>query len=429
MVPILTKLVLNLKSVCCGPNIKDMGLFKMVFSTKGSFVKDARLRYDGRDVYALSGQYTYFFSFFEACDLIKGMGSSFNIDDVKLSRKHENGCLEKDIKPFINDEDATLLDLYAEKSSCGVEIYIEQRLSSVEMDMEHVMDVDYMTDELDSGADDDSCVDGHAVIRFNEEETLRKHFIFKMGMEFSSLKKFKKVVLEHCVLNGREVRVIVEKLKNNSGMKLNEVVADLRLRFAIEIIESRAFKARQLARKVVEGDSAKQYSIIWSYDAELRRESKGNTLKLNIIGLPPWFERFYICFYGTSAGIEEEYPEFEHMFYLRNLYANFKKKFGGGTLYRDLVMAATKETFYEAHEDKMNQIKEVSLDAFEWINVIPKHKVTPSQPEVTPSQHEVTPSQPKVIHATQFSVSFVEAMKMYSGIDHDELAAFLNDDA
>lgn len=131
---------------------------------------------------------------------------------------------------------------------------------------------------------------------------------------------------------------------------------------------------------------------------------------------------------GTSAGIEEEYPEFEHMFYLRNLYANFKK-FGGGILYRDLVMAATKETFYEANEDKMNQIKEVSLDAFEWINAIPKHKVTPSQTEVTPSQHEVTPSQPKVIHATQFSVIFVEAMKMYFGIDHDELAAFLNYDS
>lgn len=109
-----------------------MGLFKMVFSTKGSFVKDARLRYDGRDVYALSGQYSYFSSFFEAYDLIKGIGSSFNIDDVKLWRKHEDGCLEKDLKPFINDKDATLLALYAEKSSFGVEIYIEQRLSSGE---------------------------------------------------------------------------------------------------------------------------------------------------------------------------------------------------------------------------------------------------------------------------------------------------------
>ena len=48
--------------------------------------------------------------------------------------------------------------------------------------------------------------------------------------------------------------------------------------------------------------------------------------------------------------------------------------FGGGTLYRDLIMAAAKATYFEAHEDKMNQIKEVSPYAFDWLNVIPKKK-------------------------------------------------------
>lgn len=67
---------------------------------------------------------------------------------------------------------------------------------------------------------------------------------------------------------------------------------------------------------------------------------------------------------------EEEYPEFEHKFCLRHLYAKFKKKFGGGTLFRDLIMVAANANFFEAHEDKMNQIKEVSLNAFEWLNVI-----------------------------------------------------------
>lgn len=45
-------------------------------------------------------------------------------------------------------------------------------------------------------------------------------------------------------------------------MKLNEVVGYLRLRFAIEITGCMTFKARHLARKVVEGDSAKQYSML-----------------------------------------------------------------------------------------------------------------------------------------------------------------------
>ncbi|KAI5398433.1 hypothetical protein KIW84_063994 [Lathyrus oleraceus] len=137
------------------------------------------------------------------------------------------------------------------------------------MDMEHVIENDYMIDELDIGADEDSCDDMPIVIRFTEEETLKKDFIYKVGMEFSSLNQFKKVVLEHSVLNGREkhkygrkffnknvnvdwvARVVVDMLKNNSTMKLNEVEADVRPRFATEITGCMAFKARQLARKVV----------------------------------------------------------------------------------------------------------------------------------------------------------------------------------
>ncbi|KAI5383960.1 hypothetical protein KIW84_071084 [Lathyrus oleraceus] len=109
-----------------------MWLFKVIFYTKGSFVKDERLRYDGGDVYALSGQDSDFWSFFEVCDLIKGIDSSLNIDDVKLWWKHEYGCLEKDLKPFVNDEDATVLVFYTEKSNCDVEIYTEPRSSSGE---------------------------------------------------------------------------------------------------------------------------------------------------------------------------------------------------------------------------------------------------------------------------------------------------------
>lgn len=81
-----------------------------------------------------------------------------------------------------------------------------------------------------------------------------------------------------------------------------------------------------------------------------------------------------LCVHGLAHVFEEEYPEFEHMFCLRHLYANFKKKFEGGTLFRDIIMVAAKETFYGTHENKMNKIKEMSLDAFEWLNDIHKHK-------------------------------------------------------
>ncbi|XP_058744588.1 uncharacterized protein LOC131617289 [Vicia villosa] len=575
-----------------------MGLFKVVFFTNGKFVRDEGVSYEGGDVFAIAGQDPDFWSYFEACDLLKSLDASFIKEDVKMWWKSEHGSLENDLKPLVNDEDATLLAMCAEETKSDIEIYTEPKdnvnsedsedsessedsldgihfedseeermndndedvgeeinnsgaggvedgaggvedgaggiengaggtesgaggihtgMMTAEMEREHIIDDDYLTDELDSGADDDSDGGRPSMVKFRDDEKLRKEFKFKVGMEFSSLKQFKKAVLEHNVLNGREVkfakndgercrvickdkqqcgytvlcsrvlrtesfriktliqkhkcgrkffnknanadwvsRIIVDKLKNNSGMKLNEIVSDVRLRFATEITGCRAFKARQIARRVVEGDSAKQYTMLWSYGAELRRACIGNTFKLNISGLPPKFERCYMCFDGTKrafkngcrpfigldgchlknkyGGIlliavsrdandqylplafgvvetecrdswswfmrllledigsdnrccfisdqqkglvnvfEEDYPEFEHRFCLRHLYANFKKKFGGGTLYRDLIMAAAKATYFEDHEAKMNQIKEANPDAYEWMNAIPKNK-------------------------------------------------------
>lgn len=48
--------------------------------------------------------------------------------------------------------------------------------------------------------------------------------------------------------------------------------------------------------------------------------------------------------------------------------------FRGGDFIRNLMMAATKETYFEAHEEKMMKIKEVDLDAYELLEAIPKAK-------------------------------------------------------
>lgn len=61
------------------------------------------------------------------------MNSTFNVDDVKIWWKHEDGCLKKDLKPFKNDEDASLLALFTEKNNCEVEIYTEPKLSTSDL--------------------------------------------------------------------------------------------------------------------------------------------------------------------------------------------------------------------------------------------------------------------------------------------------------
>lgn len=77
---------------------------------------------------------------------------------------------------------------------------------------------------------------------------------------------------------------------------------------------------------------------------------------------------------GLVKVFEEEYPGFKHIFCLRHLYVNFKKKFGGGTLFRDLMMVVAKATYFEEYKSKMLIINEDSLEAYEWLEAIPKTK-------------------------------------------------------
>lgn len=111
-------------------------------------------------------------------------------------------------------------------------------------------------------------------------------------------------------------------------MKLNEVVADVKLRYATEIPSCKVFKVRQLARQIIEGDSSKQYNLLWSYSVELRKASSGNTLKININcptpKLQPRFERWYIFFDGTKNTLTKTCIPFIGLDW-----CNMKNKYGG----------------------------------------------------------------------------------------------------
>lgn len=102
-----------------------MSLFKVVFYTKGYFVKELNLRYESEDIYGYTGQDNDYWSLFKARDLIKIIDSTFNVDGVKMWWKQEGGSLEKYLKPFSNDDDASLLCLFAKKNECEVQIYTE----------------------------------------------------------------------------------------------------------------------------------------------------------------------------------------------------------------------------------------------------------------------------------------------------------------
>nr|KYP51659.1 hypothetical protein KK1_026543 [Cajanus cajan] len=73
---------------------------------------------------------------------------------------------------------------------------------------------------------------------------------------------------------------------------------------------------------------------------------------------------------GLVQMFEEMMEGVEHRLCLRHLYENFKKKFGGGTMIRDLMMAAAKATYEEAWRGKMNELKALNKKAYDWLVAI-----------------------------------------------------------
>ncbi|XP_058783754.1 uncharacterized protein LOC131658483 [Vicia villosa] len=349
-------------------------------------------------------------------------------------------------------------------------------------DFEKVNDDDYVSDELGSSDPDDSDKEtGPKYEKFRKEQ-LTKDYEFKLGMEFNALVEFKNAIREWSVLNGREIKfvkndkvrvrvecrskcgflahvskvgdrhtyqlktwvgthtcarvlnnksansqwvakAVVEKLHSVEKVRVSEIMStDMRRNHSVGITKGKAWKAKEIAEQIIEGDAARQYAMLWSYAAELRRVSVGNTCKINVERpsptLQPRFGKFYFCFDGCKKGfsmacrpfigvdgchlktkyggqllvavgrdpndqyfplafgglipvVEEMFDRIEHRVCLRHLYANFKKKFGGGTLIRDLMMGAAKATYYKAWEKKMSELKQLDQKAWEWLMGVP----------------------------------------------------------
>ncbi|CAI8593138.1 unnamed protein product [Vicia faba] len=218
--------------------------FEAVYEEKGKIVallvwwphSNSNLRYEGGEVYAYSGQDFNYWSYFEACELIKGIDSKFDIGTMKIWWKHDGGDARfmdrvrekmkrnkcgKEVDTSRESSDESMKDMHLEDNEKekmndfdeGVDEGRPRGTHVVDgdarseplnnvfitrgMDRKYITEEDYMIDELDSGEDDANCDDRPSVIRFNEEVALSKDFTFKAGLEFSSLKQFKNVILKH----------------------------------------------------------------------------------------------------------------------------------------------------------------------------------------------------------------------------------------
>ncbi|XP_058746238.1 uncharacterized protein LOC131619115 [Vicia villosa] len=371
---------------------------------------------------------------------------------------------------------------------------------------------EYVTDELDSSDPDLSDEDkGHKFEKFKKEH-FNKNFKFEWGMEFNSLDEFREAIREWSVLNGREIKfvknesyrvrlecrakcgflilcskvghkntfaiktifdkhtcarvldnrsassrwvakAVVKKMQTSQSVRITDIIQDLRQNFSVGITVARAWKAKLIAKRILEGDADRQYADLRRYASELHRVNPGNTVSITVNrpspSIQPRFGSFYFCFDGCKKGftngcrpfigvdgchlkakyggqllivvgrdpndqyfplafgvVEIENKEtwkwfidllmgdigqdnryvfisdqqkglvsvfedmgerVEHRLCLRHLYANFKKKFGGGALIRDLMMGAAKATYYQGWMTKMNELKELDPKAWSWL--------------------------------------------------------------
>ncbi|XP_058766212.1 uncharacterized protein LOC131639766 [Vicia villosa] len=223
----------------------------------------------------------------------------------------------------------------------------------------------YVSDELNSSDPNESCDEDKPKYEKFRKEHLNKDFKFKWGMEFNTLVDFKEAIREWSVLNGREisfvknesyrVRVeckakcgflvlcskvghkhtyaiktlvdthtcarvlnnrsansrwvakhVVKKMQSSENVRIRDIMQDVRQKFSVGITIARAWKAKLMAKKIVEGDADMQYAALWRYASELKRVNSGNTVKINVERpsptIQPRFGSFYFSFNGCKKG-------------------------------------------------------------------------------------------------------------------------------
>jgi hypothetical protein len=226
-------------------------------------------------------------------------------------------------------------------------------------------DEEYVSDELDSS--DPDILDEEKVPKFVKfkKEHFNKNFKFEWGMKFNCLDEFREAIREWSVLNGREIKfvknesyrvrvecrakcdflilcskvghkhtysiktivdkhtcarvldnrsasstwvakAVVKKMQTCDNVRITDIIQDMRQNFSVGITVARAWKAKLIAKKILEGDAEKQYANLRRYAVELHRVNHGNIVSITVNrpnpSIQPRFGAFYFCFDGCKKG-------------------------------------------------------------------------------------------------------------------------------
>ncbi|KAJ1433698.1 Transposase, MuDR, plant [Sesbania bispinosa] len=144
---------------------------------------------------------------------------------MKLWWKFKDGKWQNKWKEINDDDDASEVSSYVELKKCEVHFYVEHSVNQaivteVPKQLPYHKDDGGVTggagENVAGVAENDEAgenVAGVAGVTENEgvarmKGLLSRQFRFQLGMEFSSLKQFKDAILEHSMLNGRQIRYV-----------------------------------------------------------------------------------------------------------------------------------------------------------------------------------------------------------------------------
>ncbi|PON68631.1 hypothetical protein PanWU01x14_094400 [Parasponia andersonii] len=95
------------------------------------------------------------------------------------------------------------------------------------------------------------------------------------------------------------------KWRSDPNWSLSSFKQQVREETQCDVLEWQFYKARNIARKKIQGSVKEQYARLWDYCEELRRTDLGSTIimKCNAKGPEnPLFERIYVCLSSCKKG-------------------------------------------------------------------------------------------------------------------------------
>ncbi|XP_021974954.1 uncharacterized protein LOC110870062 [Helianthus annuus] len=212
----------------------------------------------------------------------------------------------------------------------------------------------------------------------------------------------------------REVESI---LGSNPGIPLLALQDHLEKKNQIQLSLKKTFRAKVMALHRIEGDFKAQYSILREYCEELLRSNPGTTVKIDVerecnrASPTRQFRRIYICLgalkegfkaetkiswewflgnLGDDLGLDQQsyftfisdrqkglipplakiFPLAEHRFCLRHIHKNMKPGWSGN-LFKEMLWDAACATTKPQFNRKMNAIRLLDSDLFDWLSQIP----------------------------------------------------------